>query len=185
MPTAYNETVEKYTEFTKNNCDYAGLENSENQWLKKDNSYMASALRTAASLNSASEPTVKESSYYSLAELDTTQTMVNEIKEHTSNIEEYDSEEKIGLDLAMLSLKGEAFNKYSGVSASLITAVKNAINSYINSATEQLNAKLEKDREGIAEPEKMANLKKRIFFLYTTRLCRLIIRRMIFLNLFK
>ncbi|MCI1960257.1 MAG: hypothetical protein LKJ25_11635 [Clostridia bacterium] len=161
---AYNDKVNEYSKYINANKDYAQLDKTENVWLKNDNSYMACQLRKTASTDKTAN---NESGYYSLDELEATKNVIEEVKSDSKKISCYDDEEKIGFNLSQISLKGEAYSKLSGVSDSLKDSVTKSINDYVNSLPDKLNEQLKKAREGMAEPEKMADLsKKDIFSVY-------------------
>lgn len=159
---AYHEQVDQYSDYIKTDNDYANLNGTENEWLKKDDSYMACQLRKAVKTDAISQESEKE--YYSLNELEQTKDVISEIKNTSNHINCYDDEEKIGYNLGELSLKGEVFCKFSGVSESLKNAVKKSINHIVNTMTDELNAQLKKERAGMAEPEKWADLNKMDIF---------------------
>lgn len=161
---AYNDQVDQYSDYIKTNNDYANLNGTENEWLKKDDSYMACQLRKAAQSDATAQVKESEKEYYSLDELEKTKEVVSEIKSGRNNISFYDDEEKIGYNLAELVLKVEVFRKFSGVSDSLKNAVSKSINHIVNNITDKLNVQLKKVREGMAEPEKSADLNKNDIF---------------------
>lgn len=161
--TAYHDQVDHYSDYIKADKDYAKLNGTENEWLKKDDSYMACQLRKAVKTDGISQ--VKEGEQgYSLEELQKTKDTISEIKTSTNHISCYDDEEKIGYNLAELALKGEVFGKFSGVSESLKNAVRKSINHIVNNMTDELNEQLKKERANVAEPEKLADLNKRDIF---------------------
>lgn len=161
---AYQSQVDKYSNYIEGKKDYANLKGTENEWLKKDDSYMACQLRKAANTNEISQVKESEKEYYSLEELVKTKDVISEIKSSSKNISHYSDEEKIGYNLAELSLKGEVFSRFSGVSESLKNAVSKSINHIVNNMAENLNAQLREDRKGMAEPEKLADLSKNDIF---------------------
>lgn len=159
--TAYHDQVNQYSNFIKNNDDYASLNGTGNDWLKKDDSYMACQLRNAVGTDETVQAKETEKGYYSLDELDKTKSVISEIKSGINSINCYDDEEKIGYKLAEIALKGEVFSKFSGVSESLKNAVSKSINHIVNTITDQLNQQLMKSRESMAEPEKSADLNEK------------------------
>lgn len=169
---AYQDSVKQYSDFIKDNQDYSKL-NQEDQWLKTDDSYMAGQLRKAAETNASNTKEVSEAKYYSVDELDKAKSMINEIKSYDSNsygersINSNSSEEEIGFKLAELSLKGELFNRFSGVSDGIKRAMTKSIEKFTNTLADRLNEELKKTREKVAEPGKAADLvSKNIFTVY-------------------
>ncbi|QHI72933.1 hypothetical protein [Aminipila terrae] len=168
---AYQDLVNKYSEYISKEKDYAKLDGTDNQWLKNDDSYMACQLRKVAKADKISETAGEGKEYYSLEELQKTKDMVSEIKSYSSNgkreISCYQSEEEIGLKMAELDLKGEVFNKYSDVSDSLKKAVSQSIQNFISTLPDRLNKQLAEERKKVAEPGRMADLdEKQIFSVY-------------------
>lgn len=161
---AYQDTVEKYSDYMKDGKDYAGLGGTENEWLKNDNSYMAGRLRKALKADESAAEKTDGKGYYSLDELEKAQYMVSEIRSDSNEINDYDDEEQIGYKLAGISLKGEVFNKFSGVSAGLKDIVSNSIHNFVTNMTDKLNKQLRKDRAVVAEPEKMADFSETDIF---------------------
>ncbi|WP_027400546.1 hypothetical protein [Anaerovorax odorimutans] len=165
---AYNESIDKYSEYIKDGKDYANLNGTQNQWLKSDDSYMACQLRKAAKEDEVLKTSENVDKYYSLEEIEKTKAMVSEIGSYDNNgqraISCYDSEEEIGFKLAELSLKGEVFNKYSDVSDSLKDAVTKSIQNFVTNITDKLNEELKAERKNVAEPETMADLNKNEIF---------------------
>lgn len=162
---AYNDKADEYSKYISSNNDYAKLAGTENEWLKNDNSYMACKLRKTASTDKANDTEkTGEREYYSLDELEKTKDIVSEVKSDSEEISCYDDEEKIGFNLAQISLKGEVYSNYNGVSDSLKDSVTKSIGNIVNTMTDKLNGQLEKAREQMAEPEKMADLNKNDIF---------------------
>ncbi|WP_304508337.1 hypothetical protein [Anaerotignum sp.] len=161
---AYHDQIDKYSDYIETDKNYANLNGTENEWLKKDDSYMACQLRKAIKTDETSRVKESETGYYSLNELQKTKDVISEIKTSTNDISCYDDEEKIGYNLAELSLKGEVFSEFSGVSESLKNAVRKSIKHIVNNMTDELNEQLKTERAGVAEPEKLADLNKRDIF---------------------
>ena len=173
ITNAYQEAVQKYSDFISNNSDYAGLAETDNEWLNKDDSYMAGQLRTVMKSETGKPVKAGETEFYSMEELDKTKEMISEIRSYESgsnsdrSIGASFSEEEIGFKLAELGLKGEIFEQYSNVSTSLIRAIKKSIAKFTETLADKLNEKLIEERKRIAEPDRVPNLDKdRIFSVY-------------------
>jgi hypothetical protein len=169
---AYQDSVDQFSDYIKDNKNYAKL-NQEDQWLRTDDSYMAGQLRKAIENDSTNLKEVNEGEYYSIDELDKAKSMITEIKSYDviTQSERYigsnSSEEEIGFKLAELSLKGEIFNRFSGVSDSIKKAMTKSIEKFTSTLTDRLNEELKKNREKVAEPGKAADLvSKNVFTVY-------------------
>lgn len=165
---AYNDSVNNYSNYIKENKDYANLGGTEDEWLKNDDSYMACQLRRSIQEDTTIESSQNKSEYYSLEELEKTKQMISEVEDYKNygarEINYYDSEEEIGFKLAELSLKGEVFQKYSDVSDSLKNAVAKSIQKFVSNTVDRLNKELKEARSEVAEPSRMADIDEREVF---------------------
>ncbi len=170
---AYQNSVDQYSSYIKDNKNYANLDKIENEWLKKDDSYMACQLRKAVKSDKTAAIKAGETEYYSMEEIDKTKEMISEIKSYEpgSNADSLIgvncSEEEIGFKLAELGLKGEIFNKFSGVSSSLKNAISKSIKRFTDMLADKLNKELNKERKAVAEPGRLEDFdQKKIFAVY-------------------
>lgn len=164
---AYEDGVNKYSTFVENNDDYILLSGKENEWLKKDDSYLASELRKIEK-DEDNTSNVESDGYYSLEELKQTNIMITEIQKYSlgskneREITINSTEEEIGFKFAEIAIKGDLFHKNTNVSESLKEAMNLAIDTFMDNTVEILNEKLEDRRARVAEPEKSPDYNREI-----------------------
>ena len=167
---AYQDSVDAYYGYIGQNTNYAKLDGTEDQWLQQDDSYMACQLRKAGKTADAVLSRSGEEEYYSLDDLDKTMVMANEAEKYISGSDAnktvscWNDEEQVGYKLAEITLEGDVFCQYGGVADGLKTAMSKAIESFVNSAAEKLNKRLEKERTQMAQPSKLADFDQNAIF---------------------
>ena len=141
------QKVTEYRDFLAHNKGFTGLEGTGDAWLLKDDEYIAAMLR---SQNVASESRSIRDGEYSLNELDILGQYVSSLSAMAAKAKAttYEmSEEQIGLELAMLTMKTDVLNKDNRVSYTLSTTLQKAVSGYLDVFLEQFNHKLETNRK--------------------------------------
>ena len=141
------QKVTEYRDFLEHNKGFTGLEGTGDAWLLKDDEYIAAMLR---SQNIDSESRTIGDGEYSLNELDILGQYVSSLSAMAAKAKAttYEmSEEQIGLELAMLTMKTDVLNKDNRVSSALSTTLQKAVRGYLDVFLEQFNHKLETNRK--------------------------------------
>lgn len=140
-----DQKVAQYRSFLAKNQDFTGLEGTEDAWLLKDDEYIAAKLREQ---DVVSETMLSKNGGYSLQELDILGQYASSLSSMAAKSNPYEmNEERIGLDLAMLTMKTETLSKNGKVSSALDTTLQKALNGYLNAFLEQFNSKLDTNRK--------------------------------------
>ena len=130
--------------FLKQDQRLTGLEDTENAWLLKDDEYIAAMLRKQ---NLISEASLSKEGAYSLWELDVLGQYVSSLSTMEAKAVTYEmTEERLGLDLAMLAMKTDVLCKEKNVGSVLNTTLKETLNGYLNVFLDRFNQKLEINR---------------------------------------
>lgn len=113
----FEQRRDELAQFAAANADYAGLNGSEDEWLRDDDAYMATRLRHAAGAGAtqqAEAPAQREDAPYSLRDLEAAAKIAKEIpaEMYGSNLT---SEEELGLRMAILTMKVEKFTASAGI----------------------------------------------------------------------
>ena len=134
-----------YKAFLEQNRGFTGLEGTKDAWLLKDDEYIAAMLRRQ---NPFSETHPHQNEVYSLQELDLLGQYVSELSVMEAKAAPYAiCEERIGLDLAVLSMKTDTLSRDKRVSSTLKATLQKTLNGYLNHFLEQFNRKLETNRQ--------------------------------------
>lgn len=137
-----------YSDFAKSNRDYADINGPEEEFLRQDSAYMASELRRA--MAGADTPKAQSAGGYTAEELGAIKAFADELASYSQQGSSNfirpgnSSEESLGMKLAELRLKGQAFNKHSGVSDAMSDIVTKSIDKFITSAVEKEQAYMDK-----------------------------------------
>ena len=126
------QKVTEYRDFLEHNKGFTGLEGTGDAWLLKDDEYIAAMLR---SQNIDSESRTIGDGEYSLNELDILGQYVSSLSAMAAKAKAttYEmSEEQIGLELAMLTMKTDVLNKDNRVSSALSTTLQKAVRGYLD-----------------------------------------------------
>ncbi len=138
------QQVDEYRMFLKQDQKSTGLGDTENAWLLKDDEYIAAILRKFDHIPEASASNQGE---YSLEELDVLGQYVSSLSTMEAMAVTYEmTEERLGLDLAMLAMKTDILCKEKNVGPVLNTTLKEALNGYLNVFLDRFNQKLEINR---------------------------------------
>ena len=136
------QQVDEYRMFLKQDQKSTGLGDTENAWLLKDDEYIAAILRKFIPEASASNQ-----GEYSLEELDVLGQYVSSLSTMEAKAVTYEmTEERLGLDLAMLAMKTDVLCKEKNVGSVLNKTLKETLNGYLNVFLDRFNQKLEINR---------------------------------------
>lgn len=139
-----DQKVAEYRDFLEQNKGFTGLEGTEDAWLLKDDEYIAYMLRRQSPVSGAKS---SKNGEYSLQELDILGQYASSLSIMAAKADTYNmNEERIGLELAMLTMKTETLNKEKNVSSMLSETLQKALSGYLNVFLEQFNRKLEMNR---------------------------------------
>ncbi len=143
-----NRTAE-YEDMLKEAGDYSGIENQGEEWLRTDDSYMAARLREYAVSNNStlktSDSSDAESSTYSLRDLAVAGLFASESSKQYNSIQMElfpDEETRIGLDLALQSMKTDLLIRKTGIGAEMSSLIKNSANVYMDKYINRLDENL-------------------------------------------
>ncbi|MEY8377192.1 hypothetical protein AALD22_15640 [Lachnospiraceae bacterium 56-18] len=139
-----DQQVDEYRMFLKQDQKFTGLGDIENAWLLKDDEYIAAMLRKFDHIPEASASNQGE---YSLEELDVLGQYVSSLSTMEAKAVTYEmTEERLGLDLAMLAMKTDVLCKEKNVGSVLNKTLKETLNGYLNVFLDRFNQKLEINR---------------------------------------
>lgn len=120
--------------------EIADLKGTSDQWLLQDDAYMASVLRS-----SGDTPTQESAAVYTIEDLATLGQFTSELASMERSTDLYSmDEERMGLDLAMLSMKTDAMQKSGTVSAAMSRTLQRAADGYKDAFLSHMDARLEK-----------------------------------------
>lgn len=141
--------------------ELADLKGTSDQWLLQDDAYVASVLRS-----SGDTPKQESDAVYTIDDLATLGQFTSELASVERSTDLYSmDEERMGLDLAMLSMKTDAMQKSGTVSAAMSQTLQRAADGYKDAFLNRMNARLEKaqnvgaaagDKKGFAALDKNA-----------------------------
>ena len=98
-----DQKAAEYRTFLEQNKGFTGLEGTEDEWLLKDDEYIAARLRAQGNTSGGN---ASKSGEYSLQELDALGQYASSLSEMAAKANPYETnEERIGLDLAVLAMK--------------------------------------------------------------------------------
>lgn len=144
IKSGVEQQVDEYRRFLKQDQGLTGLEGTEDAWLLKDDEYIAAMLRKQ---NLISEAGLSKEGAYSLWELDVLGQYVSSLSTMEAKAVTYEmTEERLGLDLAMLAMKTDVLCKEKNVGSALNTTLKETLNGYLNVFLDRFNQKLEINR---------------------------------------
>jgi len=156
---AYMERIKEYQSHIANNEDFAKLKGTQNEWLLRDDTYMAQKLRNAA----GSADTIKHSSnddFFTLGELKTAVEVSELLREmHYGRHSISKGEAEMGLGLAIWGMKIEMLANSGLVGNNMADVIKKAFNNsiekYISNTQEFLadkrnNPQIASDTAGFA-----------------------------------
>ena len=136
----FHDCIKEYTDFIKNNKNYANINTGKDAWLKKDMSFMAKKLRDAKASSSNEQVWRKNEKNYTLNEVIKLQSLVKDIKGFSPNdrfgkyVNRFGTEEEIGLQLSQVVLRGRAFNKHIDVSDKIKDMVSRSMENFVTDA---------------------------------------------------
>ena len=140
-----DQKAAEYRTFLEQNKGFTGLEGTEDEWLLKDDEYIAARLRAQGNTSGAN---ALKSGEYSHQELDALGQYASSLSEMAAKANPYETnEERIGLDLAMLAMKTDALGKEGNRSSVFQATLQKALGGYLNAFLEQFSRKLENNRK--------------------------------------
>ena len=117
------------------------MEDTEDAWLLKDDEYIAAMLRRQDFI---SEAGLSKEGKYSLWELDVLGQYASGLSIMEAKTATYEmTEERLGLDLSMLTMKTDILCKEKNVGSALNTTLRKTLNGYLNVFLDRFNQKLE------------------------------------------
>lgn len=145
----------EYEDILKGAGDYSEISNQDEDWLRKDDSYMAARLRDYAAaksstlINSDSPVTTdnpdSSDSGYSLHDLAVAGIFAAESSQQYNSInmdQQPDDEQHIGLDLALQTMKTDTLIKESGIGSDMASLIKNTSQTYMEKYLNRLDENL-------------------------------------------
>lgn len=140
-----DQKAAEYRSFLEQNKGFTGLEDTEDEWLLKDDEYIAARLRAQGNISGAN---ASKSGEYSLQELDALGQYASSLSEMAAKANPYETnEERIGLDFAMLAMKTDVLGKEGNRSSAFQATLQKALGGYLNAFLEQFSRKLENNRK--------------------------------------
>lgn len=135
--------VSEYRDFLRQNPCFTGVKGTEDEWLARDDEYIAARLREQP-VSSGGEA---EDGEYTLKDLDALGQYASGLSAMEKKANVYDmSEERLGLDLAMLSMKTDKLSKTEGSSALLADTLARALQGFKEAYIEGLDNRLTEAR---------------------------------------
>lgn len=139
MLSGIDKRVSEYETILKNAGDYSDIKNPGEEWLRTDDSYMAARLRDYASgqngeLTTSDNPGNRNRTY-SLRDLAIAGIFASESTQQYNSVEMKlfpDDEVRIGLDLALQSIKTDYLIKKTGIGTDMSALIKNTAHVYMN-----------------------------------------------------
>lgn len=141
IAACYEQKVEQYSEFLRNNQDFANLKGTEDAWLRNDVAYMSQQLQRAAGVMPGEAADSGE--HYSMAEIVLANRMVKEIKT-TDLFDMGGNEESIGLQAGVLLLKNKLYAETGGELGNLAGKMSEAVNHWITKVIDKENERIQK-----------------------------------------
>lgn len=138
----YDKKVQNYSDFIKDNEDYAGLKNTSDAWLLQDVAYMSQRLQKEFDLQNKIESEKQNELDNDLNEISVANYLIQEVK--TTNLfDSLGNEESIGLEAGILMLKTRFFTENGNVSSEFANRMTNAVKSYIDRRIDGENKRIE------------------------------------------
>lgn len=141
IAACYEQKVEQYSEFLRNNRDFANLKGTEDAWLRNDVAYMSQQLQKAA--GAMRQEVADSDDHYSMAEIVLANRMVREIKT-TDLFDMGGNEESIGLQAGVLLLKTRLYAETGGELGNLAGKMSESVNHWITKVIDKENERIQK-----------------------------------------
>ena len=138
IASEYNNKIQQYSKYIKQNSDYAHLEGTEYEWLSNDIAYMAQELRKACDTTQDSDTSEER---YSLEEISLANRLVQDLT-FDGLFDSLGNEESFGLDAGMLLLKTQLFAENSLVSKQFADKMTRAVNTRIDDVINKINNRI-------------------------------------------
>lgn len=139
------ERAAQYREFLETKPEFAGLEGTEDEWLLKDDEYIAARLREQ---NIPLQTGMPEDGGYTRRDLEILGQYASEITVMEAKANTYDmNEERMGLELAVLAMKTDTIQKEGGISSGLQDTLEKTLSGFINSFMDRFDQKLSANRD--------------------------------------
>lgn len=174
----FDHRVQQYSEFLKENKDFANLRGTKDAWLLNDVSYMAQELRKTCDLNGRTEgieAAPDNDGSYTLEEISLANRLVGEIKD--SYLID-GNEESIGMYAGVMLLKTDLFTENSQVSRELAERMTQAVRTHIDRRIDRANEQIlslyddpyyDKNRRPIYDKSAIYDVSERMLLLYQTK----------------
>lgn len=149
LSQAYKMSVEsrtsQYREFLKENSEFTGLKGTTDEWLLKDDEYIAARLREQQLALQAETP---ERTEYTRRDLEILGQYTSEITVMEAKSNTYDmNEERMGLELAILAMKTDTIENESGISGNLRETLEKTQHGFTRSFMERFDERLSANRD--------------------------------------
>ncbi len=173
--SCYDKKVEQYSEFLKNNRDFAKLKGTGDAWLLNDVAYMSQQLQKAA--GTMPQEAVASDDRYSMEEIVLANRMVKEIKT-TSLFDSCGNEESIGMRAGMLLLKTKLYEETGEPLGKLAGKMSESVNRYITRAIDRENEQIrkmydapyyDKEADPVYDASAIRAMSEKILLLYNER----------------
>lgn len=147
LSEAFQKSVEdraaQYREFLRENAEFTGLKGTENEWLTRDDEYIAARLRE----QNIAEYAASENEGYTRRDLEILGQYTSEITVMEAKANTYDmNEERMGLELAIAAMKTDTMIKEGGISSELEKTLNKTLKGFVNSFTERFDEALTANR---------------------------------------
>ncbi len=174
----YDSKVQQYSDFLKENKDFANLKGTKDAWLLNDVAYMAQELRKTYDTKGRMEgieAAAGGDGGYTLEEISLANRLVNEIRD--SYLMD-GNEESIGMHAGVMLLKTNLFAENSQVSRELAERMTQAVRTRIDRRIDQENARIlslyddpyyDKDRSPIYDKSAIYDVSEKMLLLYQTK----------------
>lgn len=147
--TGVNQKAQDYQSYINKNRDYAGLIGTDDEWLLNDDEYMAAVLNKKDA--EVFSPKKKQDAAYTLND-------VNTLGQFASDIASYEnkgaycsffstSEEMLGLDFAMLSMKTDYLQKIGGLTEDMNTLLQRTQNGFMDGIMNRIDEMFSDNRK--------------------------------------
>lgn len=149
-----DQKANAYTDYIEKNGDYVSITDSDKQWLKQDDAYMAAQLRQSAGTSSAKtqKQSVNEQAPYNGNDLSFAgiyaKNLSQQLQRPTWNVNESDATLGQHLAAQYSTLKNSA--GYAGISEKLSNMLASAFNPFMDRLMDSLDALIDGNREWVA-----------------------------------
>lgn len=154
--------TEEYSEYLSKNKAFEDIDAKSEQWLLRDDGYMAARLRENMA-DSVSSVNLKNNPTYSLHDLDVAGKYVKQTAEQYNSLEysgAIPDEERIGLDLAVQSMKTDYLTNNSGIGNDMASLINQTFNSYMEKYLQRIDKVLDENSKHSAVPGLRRQLNK-------------------------